>query len=320
MAAVEDDSSSIWHTIQAIVPVANERRSLGPRVHLAAFLIAPTALRYACNDNAITQPGAAGQGDTRPIFFVAGRNAIIESDAEGKSCRSKDHWGWMKEENTKKQKKKENTRDEITSLTVVARLAATYYFINFGATGASVSISAVIGRLAVTYYYIQIGATCGGSPVGASTQDIDPYDVKVGEILVLVSTGPPIATMPEVIKHLGNASLSSCEMLHSSPSYATPPRPNVAWPRCSSIFWIMWLMHTAFDSMAESFAVDWLSKNAWPDREIKGLRNNLNRNVHDGVFLGPTQSCDCWEIDGESGCAMIDILKDHAAGRANKTY
>ncbi|KAK6853806.1 hypothetical protein PG995_010618 [Apiospora arundinis] len=99
-----------------------------------------------------------------------------------------------------------------------------------------------------------------------------------------------------------------------------PPRPNLAGPSCSSNFWIMWLTHTAFDSMAESFAVDWLSKNAWPDREMKGLRNNLNRNVHDGVFLGPTQSRDCWEIDGESGRAMLDILKYHAAGPPNKAY
>ncbi|KAK6853805.1 hypothetical protein PG995_010617 [Apiospora arundinis] len=102
MAAVEDDSSSICHTIQAIVPVANERRSSDrgvgrPRVHLAAFLIAPTVLRYACNDNAVTQPGAAGQGDTQPIFFVAGRNAIIDSDAEGRSCRRKAHWGWYQD-------------------------------------------------------------------------------------------------------------------------------------------------------------------------------------------------------------------------------
>ncbi|KAK7993559.1 hypothetical protein PG989_006940 [Apiospora arundinis] len=52
---------------------------------------------------------------------------------------------------------------------------------------ASASISAVIARLVVTYYYIQFGATGGGSPVDASTQDIDPYDVKVGEILVLVA-------------------------------------------------------------------------------------------------------------------------------------
>ncbi|KAK7996625.1 hypothetical protein PG989_004665 [Apiospora arundinis] len=72
-------------------------RQVGPRVHLPTFLITPTVLRYACNDNAVTQPGAAGQGDTQPIFFVAGRKAIIESDAEGRSCRRKAHWGWYQD-------------------------------------------------------------------------------------------------------------------------------------------------------------------------------------------------------------------------------
>ncbi|KAK6827445.1 hypothetical protein PG987_010786 [Apiospora arundinis] len=205
-------------------------------------MIAPTVLRYACNDNAITHPGAAGQGDTRPIFFVAGRNAIIESDAEGRSCRRKARWGWGWEAAVRRpvQALPIPRQDHaprglahaphhlplpalvcpgaeagkiITALpgagglaagcllsfpVVVARLGVTYYYINFGATGASASISAVIARLVVTYYYIQFGATGGGSPVDASTQDIDPYDVKVGEILVLVSTGPP-RSMPDLL-------------------------------------------------------------------------------------------------------------------------
>ncbi|KAK6846441.1 hypothetical protein PG987_001629 [Apiospora arundinis] len=98
----------------------------------------------------------------------------------------------------------------------------------------------------------------------------------------------------------GSRAIQGYARMHGPPD-RNLPRPS--WYR-------QFARHTR---MSEPFAVDWLSKNVCPDRQMKGLCNHLNRDDRTGVFLGPNRSRDCQEIDDECGRAMLDILKSHAA-------
>ncbi|KAK8131787.1 YT521-B-like family protein [Apiospora sp. TS-2023a] len=84
-----------------------------------------------------------------------------------------------------------------------------------------------------------------------------------------------------------------------------PPSGNLAKPE--------WY-HLVSRDMSEPFPVEWLSKNVCPDRVVRHLVNRLNFDEEAGSFMPPNRSRDCQEIDGDCGRAMLDILKNFAAG------
>ncbi|KAK8105143.1 C2H2 finger domain transcription factor sebA [Apiospora kogelbergensis] len=46
-----------------------------------------------------------------------------------------------------------------------------------------------------------------------------------------------------------------------------------------------------------------------------GLQNRLNRDEQTGIYLPPTRSPDCQEIDADCGRAMIQILRRDDLGQ-----